>query len=299
MVTPGAERAAIQHLRATYPVSERRACRVVGAGRTMVRYHARVRRDDTPLRTRLRELARRRPRFGVRRLHVLLRREGLVVNHKRTERLYREEALAVGRRIRKRVAHQDRGRPQPPRHPNEQWALDFVSDALGSGRRIRCLNVVDTGTREALAIVVDTSLGGERVAHELDTLVRHRGVPREIVLDNGPELRSKALDRWASGLGIALRFIAPGKPIQNATCESFNGRFRDECLNQHWFLGLVDAQTIIEDWRQDDNHQRPHGALGYQTPDAVRRQLLTSGPSSSLDHILGAGQMYSHRAGMR
>jgi len=215
----------------------------------------------------------------MRRLHVLLRREGLVVNHKRTERLYREEGLAVGRRIRKRVAHQDRGRPQPPRHPNEQWALDFVSDALGSGRRIRCLNVVDTGTREALAIVVDTSLGGERVAHELDTLVRHRGAPREIVLDNGPELRSKALDRWASGLGITLRFIAPGKPIQNATCESFNGRFRDECLNQHGFLSLSDAQTIIEDWRQDSNHQRPHGALGYHTPDAVRRQLLTSGPS--------------------
>lgn len=279
MVTPGAARAAVQHLRATYPVSERRARRVVGAGRTMVRYRSRSRRDDTALRTRLRALARRRPRFGVRRLHVLLRREGLVVNHKRTARLYRDAGLAVGRRIRKRIARQDRGCPRPPRQPNEQWALDFVSDALESGRRIRCLNVVDTCTRAALAVVVDTSLGGERVAHELEQLVKQQGAPNEIVLDNGPELRSKALDRWASGHGIILRFIDPGKPVQNALCESFNGRFRDECLNQHWFLSLVDAKTIIEAGRQDYNQVRPHGALGYHTPDAVRRLLVTGGPS--------------------
>lgn len=187
--------------------------------------------------------------------------------------MYREEGLAVGRQTRKRVARQERGRPEQSRRPNQQWALDFVSDALQSGRRIRCLNVVDTCTREALAIVADTSLGGERVAHELERLVTTHGTPQKIVLDNGPELRSKTLDQWATGHGITLRFIDPGKPIQNAVCESFNGRLRDECLNQHWFLNLADARTILEGWRQNYNQLRPHGALGYQTPDVVRRQL--------------------------
>ncbi len=256
-----------------FQISERRACRIVGAGRAAVRYRPRTRRDDAALRARLRQLAGERPRFGYRRLQVLLRREGIVVNHKRTERLYREENLAVGRRTRKRVARQGRGRPQPPRQPNAQWALDFVSDALKSGRRFRCLNVVDTCTREALAIVADTSLGGDRVAQELERLVNKHGIPNEVVLDNGPELRSKALDQWASGHGIALRFIDPGNPIQNAFCESFNGRLRDECLDQHWFLSLADARTILEQWRQDYNQVRPHGALGYQTPAQVRRQF--------------------------
>jgi len=242
----------------------------------MVRYRPRPRPDDARLRARLRALAGARPRFGYRRLHVLLRREGIVVNHKRIERLYREEGLAVGRRMGKRVARRGRGRPQPPRNPNDQWALDFVSDALKSGRRFRCLNVVDTCTREALAIVADTSLGGERVAAELERLVTDRGAPAEIVLDNGPELRSKALDQWAIGHGITLRFIDPGKPVQNAVCESFNGRLRDECLNQHWFLSLNDAKTILEGWRCDYNEIRPHGSLGYQTPEAVRQRLLTA-----------------------
>lgn len=259
-----------------FPISQRRACRIVGAGRTMVRYRRRARRDDRALRERLRALAGERPRFGYRRLHILLRREGIIVNHKRIERVYREEGLAVGRRARKRVARQGRGRPAQPHQPNQQWALDFVSDALRSGRRIRCLNVVDTCTREALAIVVDTSLGGDRVARELEQLVQQHGAPTEIVLDNGPELRSKALDQWAGGHGVTLRFIDPGKPVQNAVCESFNGRLRDECLNQHWFLTLNDAKTILEQWRIDYNHIRPHGALGYQTPEQVRRQFLTS-----------------------
>lgn len=245
----------------------------MGAGRAAVRYRSRPRPDDRPIRDRLRHLAQERPRFGYRRLHELLRREGIAVNHKRTERLYREERLAVGRRARKRVARQGRGRPPAPQRPNEQWALDFVSDALKSGRRFRCLNVVDTCTREALAIVADTSLGGDRVALELERLVRERGKPNEIVLDNGPELRSTALDRWATGHGIALRFIDPGKPVQNAVCESFNGRLRDECLNQHWFLSLHDARTVLEGWRVDYNQVRPHGALGHRTPEAVRRQL--------------------------
>ncbi len=222
------------------------------------------------MRQRLRELAAERPRFGYRRLHALLRREGVAVNHKRVERLYRAEGLAVRKRARKRVARDGRGRPTRPTRPNEQWTLDFLGDALASGRRIRLLTVEDVFTREALAIEVDTSLPGVRVTQVLDRVVGQRGVPTEIVLDNGPELTGKALDRWASARGVRLRFIDPGKPVQNAFVESFHGRFRDECLNQHWFLSLADARRIVEAWREDYNRARPHSALGYRPPEEIR-----------------------------
>jgi len=263
----------VGYLRQHFAFSERHACTLVAVPRSTVRYRARRRRDDGPLRRRLHELAGERPRFGYRRLHVLLRREGIVVNHKRIERLYRLDDLAVRRRGRKRVARPARGRPDRPRLPNQQWALDFLSDTLASGRRIRLLAVVDVCTREALAIEVDTSLPGERVARVLTRIVAERGLPTQIVLDNGPELTGKALDQWASRHGVELRFIDPGKPIQNAVCESFNGRFRDECLNEHWFLGVADARRIVEAWRHDYNHHRPHSALGYQAPAAVRADL--------------------------
>jgi putative transposase len=214
-------------------------------------------------------------------LQVLLQREGIIVNHKRLERLYRVDGLAVRRRTRKRVAGGGRGRPVGPSRPNEQWALDFVSDALASGRRIRALAIIDTYTREALAIEVDTSLPGMRVVHVLERIIATRGCPGTIVLDNGPELTSKVLDQWAHERGVHLRFIDPGKPIQNAYTESFNGRFRDECLNEHWFLGLRDARQIVEEWRQDYNHQRPHSALGYATPAAVaERSVAVTEPLS-------------------
>ncbi len=257
-------------LRVRFGFSERRACAVAGIGRSTVRYRGRPRADEPRLRQRLRELAAERPRFGYRRLHILLRREGVAVNHKRVERLYREEGLAVRKRRRKRVARDGRGRPLPPTGPNEQWTLDFLSDALAWGRRIRLLTVEDVFTREALAIEVDTSLPGARVTHVLDRVVGQRGAPREIVLDNGPELTGKALDRWAYERGVRLRFIDPGKPVQNAFVESFHGRFRDECLNQHWFLSLVDARRIVEDWREDYNRSRPHSALGYRPPEEFR-----------------------------
>jgi putative transposase len=263
----------VGYLRQRFAFSERRACNLVAVPRSTARYRARRRRDDGPLRQRLHELAGERPRFGYRRLHVLLRREGIVVNHKRIERLYRLDDLAVRRRGRKRVARPARGRPDLPRLPNQQWALDFLSDTLASGRRIRLLAVVDVCTREALAIEVDTSLPGERVARVLTRIVAERGLPAQIVLDNGPELTGKALDQWAYRHGVELRFIDPGKPIQNAVCESFNGRFRDECLNEHWFLGVADARRIVEAWRHDYNHHRPHSALGYQAPAAVRADL--------------------------
>jgi putative transposase len=258
-------------VREHYSVSERRACRLVGIGRSTQRYRPRARADDQPLRQRLRELAAVRPRFGYRRLHVLLRREGVIVNHKRVERLYREEGLAVRRRTRKRVARDRRGRAAVPGRPNQQWGVDFVSDALAWGRRIRLFTVVDIFTREALAIEVDTSLPGGRVVRVLERLALERGVPDEIVLDNGPELAGKALDQWAYERGVWLRFIEPGKPIQNAFVESFQGRLRDECLDRHWFLGLGDARHTVEAWRQDYNQARPHSALGYRPPAEFRR----------------------------
>jgi len=235
-----------------------------------MRYRPTARPDEKRLRGRLRELAAERRRFGYRRLHVLLGREGVAVNHKRVERLYRAEGLAVRRRARKRVAA-ERALLLLPTAPNEQWSLDFVSDTLSWSRRIQLLVVVDTVTREALAIEVDTSLPGERVVRVLERIAAERGVPSAIVLDNGPELTGRALDQWAYGRGLQLRFIEPGKPMQNGFSESFVGRLRDECLNEHWFTGLADARRTGEAWRRDYNAVRPRSSLGYRTPTEARR----------------------------
>jgi putative transposase len=243
---------------------------VVGLSRSSARYRARSRPDEPARRQRLRELAAERRRFGYRRLHVLLGREGLAANHTRVERLYRDEGLAVRRRRRKRLAAAERAPLRPPTGPNERWSLDFVTDALFRGRRLRLLAVVDTVTREALAIEVDTSLPGERVVRVLERIATERGVPHAIVLDNGPELTGRALNQWAYGRGVQLRFIAPGKPIQNAFAERFVGRLRDECLNEHWFTSLADARRTVEAWRRDDNAVRPHSGLGYRTPIEAR-----------------------------
>ena len=262
-------RRAVAYLRQRYAVSERRACGLAGIGRSSARYRGRP-RDDAALRERLRALAAERPRFGYRRLHILLRREGARVNHKRVYRLYRAEGLAVRRRRRKRVA---RARAEMPAAtaPNQRWCLDFVSDALAGGRKFRLLPVLDIFTRESLAIEVDTSLPGARVARVLDRLIEERGAaPGEIVMDNGPELTGKALDRWAHERGVRLAFIEPGKPSQNGFSESFNGRLRDECLNEHWFISLADAREIVEAWRLDYNRERPHSSLGYATPEEFR-----------------------------
>lgn len=263
----------MQYLEDQYGVSERRACRLVGLQRSTRRYQAKPKNDEG-LRTRLRALAAERPRFGYRRLHVLLRREGYRVNHKRIHRLYRAEGLTVRRRPRKRVAVGRGVGPAAGRQPNDCWCLDFVSDALASGRRIRALAVLDTCTREALTIEVDTSLPATRVVRVLDQLMHDRTTPHTIVLDNGPELTSQVLDQWAYNHDVQLQFIDPGKPIQNAFIESFNSRFRDECLNAHWFTSLADAQVLIEAWRLDYNQCRPHSALGYQTPEEVHQSYL-------------------------
>ena len=270
---PAAQRAAVRWLCERFGFSERRACRVVGVGRSTARYHPRPRPDEAALRHRLRQLASERRRFGYRRLYVLLRREGVSVNHKRIERLYREEGLAVRRRGRKRVVATGRGRLAAPSTPNEQWGIDFLSDALAGGRRIRLCTVLDLFTREALAIEIDTSLPGERVVGVLERVAAHHGQPRQLVLDNGPELTGLAMDHWASTRQVRLGFIEPGKPVQNALVESCHGRLRDECLNEHWFLSLEDARQIVERWRQDYNRSRPHSALGYRSPQEFRAAI--------------------------
>ena len=259
-------------MKEVYRRSERRACGLVGLSRSSCRYQ--LRRPEPPaLRERLRELAAERRRFGYRRLHVLLRREGWAVNGKRVYRVYRQEHLQVGKRPRKRGVSPPRLPLALPSGPNERWSMDFMTDSLATGRRFRTLNVVDDYTRECLRIEVDTSLSGERVARVLEELCWHRGRPQVIVVDHGPEFTSQALDRWAYQRGVKLHFIAPGKPEQNAYVESFNGKFRDECLNEHWFGGLKEAREKTEAWRQDHNQRRPHSARGYRTPEEFAAQV--------------------------
>ena len=267
---PAQRRAAVAWIGERFAVSERRACRVVGVGRSLVRYRPRSPSDESDLRRRLRQLASERRRFGYRRLYVLLRREGMLVNHKRIERLYREEGLMVRRRERRCRVATGRGRWPVPSGPNQQWGVDFLSDTLASGRRIRLFTVLDLFTRETLAIEIATSLPGERVVRVLERVVVQHGRPQELVLDNGPELTGLAMDHWAMASGVQLRFIEPGQPIQNAVVESFHGRLRDECLNEHWFVSLDDARQIVERWRQDYNRLRPHSALSYRSPQEFR-----------------------------
>ena len=246
-------------------LSQRHACRLVGMDRSTVRYQGK-RPDDAALRQRLRELAAERRRFGYRRLGWMLAREGHVMNHKRLYRLYREEKLMVRRRGRRKRAMGTRTPLLVPHAINQRWSLDFVSDTLSDGRRFRILCVVDDFSRECLATVVDTSLGGVRVVRELERLATERVVPQEVVSDNGTELTSGAVLRWATGR-LAWHYIEPGKPVQNAFIESFNSKLRDECLNEYVFSSLGEARAIIEAWRHDYNHLRPHGSLGALTPN--------------------------------
>jgi len=269
MVTVAARRAGVRYFQTVWKVSERRACHLASLGRSTARYQSR-RADDAPLQAQLLALAHQHPRYGYRRLHALLRRAGWRVNRKRVERLYRVARLAVRRSRRKRPAPRH---PLPlPRGLNARWSIDFIEDRLAGGRPFRTFNVVDDYSRECLAIEAATALPAARVMKVLERLIIQRGRPDGIVLDNGPEFTAHAFLRWAAQTGITLDFIEPGKPVENAFVESFNGKFRDECLNQHWFLDLADARGTIEAWRQHYNEQRPHSALGYQTPQAVATQ---------------------------
>jgi putative transposase len=238
----------------------------VGLSRSTCRYQGK-RDDDGELREKIKELAGRHRRYGTPRLTVLLRREGFTDNHKRIERIYCEEGLQVRRRKRKRTCRSARTRRiDVPAAADQRWSMDFVHDCLAGSRRIRCLNIVDDFTRECLHIEVARSIGGDRVVRVLDYLAFTRGLPEEIVVDNGSEFTSLVMDKWAHDKKVNLHFIDPGKPTQNAFVESFNGKFRDECLNEHWFTDIADARRKIEAWREEYNTFRPHSSLGDMSP---------------------------------
>ena len=257
------QRADADWLRVTYVVSERRVCGLMGMAVTTYRY--RSQRTDEPLRTRLVELARSKPRFGYRRLQVLLQRGGELVNHKRVHRVYREAGLAIRRKKRKHCVRE--GKPLLARTAaNQEWALDFIHDAVACGRTIRVLSVVDAYTRECLALEVDTSFASRRVSRVLDQIITERGRPEAIRCDNGPEFTSRHFLAWCVERQIELVHIQPGQPTQNARVESFHGRVREECLNLSWFQNLFDARRKIAAWRTEYNEERPHSSLGYKTP---------------------------------
>jgi len=254
--------------------SQRRACGLAAIAPRVYRYRS-CRPDDGLLRKRLKELAAQRRRFGYRRLHLLLKREGFGVNHKKLYRIYREERLVVRKRGGRKRALGTRAPIAVPQGADQRWSLDFVSDALADGRRFRVLAIVDDFTRECLALVADTSLSGARVVRELDTVIAQRGRPRTVVSDNGPELISMAALRWQQDTGIAWHYIQPGKPMQNGFVESFNGRLRDELLNETAFQSLRHARDLLAEWRNDFNQYRPHTSLGGLTPSEFATRSST------------------------
>jgi putative transposase len=270
MVKPAGRKRLVGYLQRHYAVSERRACRVIPISRKAVRYQALPRPGEQRLVARMKILGEQYPRYGYL-LHEMLKGEGLVHNRKRTWRLYTELGMQVRTKKRRKLI-----RPRVPmvipNRPNQRWSLDFVHDQLADGRRFKILNVVDDYSRVCIAQVVDFSIGGNRMTRCLEELRQTRGLPAAIVLDNGPEMTSKAMFLWARAHDVSLNFIQPGKPTQNAFVESFNGKFRDSCLNQYWFRDLADAQYTIENWRQHYNERRPHSSLGYLAPAVFEKK---------------------------
>jgi putative transposase len=273
MVTPEAKRSAVEHLPKRFGRSLRKLCMLVGLSRSSWHYKPKADRNE-PIRKRLRELADERNRWGYRRLHYLLRREGTLINHKRTERLYREEQLMLRVKRRRKMAAESRVVPPPPERRNQCWAMDFMSDNLYNGRRFRVLNIMDSCSRDFLGFEVDSSITGKRVCIILDRIVWFNGIPEVITVDNGPEFIGKALDAWAYHHGVKLVFNRPGKPVDNTYIESFNGRLRDECLNMNWFMSLHHAREVIDEWRENYHTIRPHSGLGYLTPEEFRVQQM-------------------------
>ena len=271
MVRPAARKEVVGHLQNTFGISQRRACRLVPISRKAVSYIPTRPVQDAVLVKRLKALAEQYPRYGYLMLHGLLRQEGLVTNRKRTYRLYTALKLQVRTKRRKKLV-----RPRVPMavpiRPNERWSADFVHDQLADGRRFRVLNIVDDYSRVCVGQLTELSISGARMARFLDQLAETRGLPSTLVLDNGPEMTSKAMFFWSQRQQVKLHFIQPGKPTQNAFVESFNGRFRDSCLNQQWFQGIDDARSIIDTWRTHYNEERPHSSLGYLPPKTFEQQ---------------------------
>jgi putative transposase len=278
-----------------YAFSQRRACGLLLLAVSSYRYVRR--RSDGALRAQLVELARAKPRYGYRRLQVLLGRAGVVVNHKRLHRVYREAGLSIRRKKRKHCVRA--GAPRVlPTAPNQEWALDFAHDAVESGRAIRVLSVIDAYTRECLALEVDTSFASRRVTRVLDQLVEERGKPQAIRCDNGPELTSRHFLAWGIEHQIELAHIRPGKPVENAQVESFHGRLREECLQVSWFSNLFEARRKIAAWREEYNQERPHSSLGYETPAAfARRAAALRSPTAPCALPLGPVPVSSAPAG--
>jgi len=274
VVTPQAKKASSTWLMEKHKLSQRRACKLVGVQRATARYQSR-KPDESELIDKIKSIAYEKRRFGYRRIYVLLRREKILVNHKKVFRLYKACGLKVMKRGRKKRALGVRGRAFRATRPNQNWSLDFVHDALSDGRKIRLLTIIDEFTRECLQIAVDTSLSGRRVSQELEQLIEQRGKPEMIKSDNGTEFTSNAILRWSKDLNIHWHYIQPGKPYQNGNIESFNGKLRDECLNENWFLSLREAQLIVKKWRGDYNTFRPHSALQGKTPLEVASHLLS------------------------
>ncbi len=258
----------VAHLMSVYRVSIRRSCGLIGMSRTVWYYQSVSKRDDAPIIMRMKEITETRVRYGVERVHTLLRREGYLINHKRTYRIYTEQGLALHRRRpKRRESASHRPSTKPAGEINEVWAMDFVSDALFNGRRIRALTVVDCLSRECLAIAVAPRLKTEDVTETLDRIAATRGYPMRIKTDNGSEFTSLQYDRWAYEHGITADYSRRGTPTDNAIIESFNGSLRDECLSVNWFLSLEDAREKIEQWRHDYNDFRPHSSLDDMTPN--------------------------------
>ena len=283
-------KAAVEQMKQEHAFSERHACGLVGVAVATYRY--RSRRQDEPLRTKLVELAREKPRYGYRRLHVLLRRAGEVVNHKRVRRVYVEAGLAIRRKKRKHCRRA--GTPlKTCTAANQEWALDFVHDVVACGRKIRVLTVEDAYTRECLALEVDTSFASPRVTRVLDRAIAEYGAPQSIRCDNGTELTSRHMLAWAVERKIELVHIAPGRPTQNGRLESFNGRLRDECLNVSWFENLFDARRKIAAWQKEYNEERPHSSLGYLTPEEFARKAAQEGRGKDVDcvHLENVGDV--------
>ena len=270
MVSPAQRRAAVSGAQAAFQVSERRACRGLVVHRAVVRYRS-VKPDDAPVRRRLHELAKDRPAFGVKRLHTMLRRDGLVINLKKVHRLYSEEGLQLKPRRRRRRAATVRQPRAVVGAPNERWAMDFMHDVLATGQHVRVFTLVDVFSRECVGLEVATSFNGADVARLLsDAGDRAGGLPSIIQCDNGTEFTSTALDHWAYWNRVQLDFSRPGKPVDNSVCEAFNGSLRRECLTRHWFASLLEAQTELSTWRADYNNLRPHTSLGLQSPAQYR-----------------------------
>ncbi|WP_420496748.1 IS3 family transposase [Vibrio fluvialis] len=279
------KRKAVKIIQKSTQLSERRACLLVGIQRASLRYQPQANREDDKLQARIKELALERRRFGYRRIHRLLRREGFDVNHKRVYRLYCELGLTVSKRRRRKSQCVEREPLLLPSVPNHTWSMDFVMDALSNGRRIKCLTIVDDYTKECLDIPVATGISGDEVVITLESIAAFRGYPASIRTDQGPEFTGKALDQWAYQHGVILKVIQAGKPTQNAYIESFNGKFRDECLNEHWFRDLSHARDLISLWRMDYNENRPHSALGYLTPSEFAATTRTARNSGNLTSI--------------